>query len=273
MTRILRTGFLPRSLLVALGCVVVAATGCGAQSVADSTKTTAASVATSTNPSGLSSSDLIVSATIVPAPTPDAYGIPRDSTWEDVVTNAATGPETSAAEWEAELIGQADRTTAAANAAAPLEGVTITQAGSVAGMGLIEQGPFESASPAADGPNVVLSTADLTVRVASGLQALGLTEVSLSFEQHKPLGPAPLVVGEWNGDPAQFVQQHPYAAEEIDVSGAPIFLEVVDSSGSPIEAIGLLPMSNMTVSWHSPSISGCFTLSCPTTADPGGSTG
>lgn len=107
------------------------------------------------------------------------------------------------------------------------------------------------------------------LRVASGLAALGLTEVSLSFEQHGPVGPAPLVVAQWSGDATAFVQQHPYAAEEIDVSHAPIFVEVVDSTGSPVEAVGLVPMSGATFSWHSPAIPGCFTLACPMTADAG----
>jgi len=246
--------------LVALSVAWVSACGQGASSP---TRTPASAVPE------LGSGQLIVSTTIRPAEDPGSYGIPKNSLWVDVVFDAKTPTERVAAEWEGMLIAQGDRLKAAGADTAPIEGVSFFQQESVGPSTFVRNSPFESANPTPAGPNPHLSEQELRTQVDDWARKLGLVIVSVTFETHGDVGPAPLVVARTTGsDAVAFVQAHPFAVEEIEISDASAFADIVDKDGTSLEAVGIVPVSETTTSWHSPTVPGCFTAACPTEPEP-----
>ena len=206
---------------------------------------------------------------IHPADDPGAYGIPKESLWVDVLFDASSPAERVAAEWEGMLIAQSDRLKAAGTGTAPIEGVSFFQQEPSGSPTFVRSSPFESADPIPAGPNPHLSEQELRTRVDAWAQELDLVMVSLTFETHGDVGPAPLVVARTtSSDPASVVQAHPFAVEEMDISNVSAFAEIVDTDGTPLEAVGIVPISETTTSWHSPSVPGCFTAACPTEPEP-----
>jgi hypothetical protein len=244
---------MPIRLTTALVFIILA-TGCG------SARHVAKPGATDT----VSPAQFVVSATLGPATNPQGYGIPTDSQWLSVVVRGANPAEVVAGEWEGQLIAQGDRVAATQSGRAPVEGVTFSWQHSDGSIETLNGGPFESSGPA-QLPSEP-SQPDLDTAIRTGLSKLGLTLTSLAFEKHGQVGPAPLVMAGVTGDAKTFVTNHPFLAGELGTGEAPIFVELVDASGAPVEAVGMVPMSSATYSWHPPAW-GCFTHACP--ARPG----
>jgi hypothetical protein len=241
--------------------IVLLSAGCGQSSAAPGT------VAANPPSGSLSSASLIVGATLVPAPDPSQFGLPDNAQWEDVVIRTTDAAERAAAEWEGNLIAQSDRIASANSGGPVVGGVTFSEDNGAGNPLFLRASPFESADPLPAGPNVQLTESDIASRVDSWAQSAGVSVLSITYESHPPVGLSPIVVAQIGGDTTQFVGAHPNAALEVDMSGAPIFVELVDSSGSPVEAVGAVPMSGATEVWHDPSVVGCLLVSCATQPD------
>ena len=248
-----------------LGAIFLA-TACGSRENVSPTKQPRA--AHTVDASGLG--DLVISATTVPLNDPEGYGAPSGATWEDVVLKSIDEPTSVAAAWEGHQVALSARAQAVANGDPPVFGITYSYEGGTGGVVPLNGGPFGADSSA---PRENLTKGEMTNRIEDALARMGLTLDSLAFETEAGVGLAPLVVARLSGSPEQFVETHPLPAGEIDVGGAPIFIEVVDAQGDVLEAEGLVPESSTTITWRQPRF-GCAAGPCPpTVSSEGSSTG
>jgi hypothetical protein len=231
--------------------IVLVASACG--SAAQVGHRSAPSAGAMAGAESIGSDDLIVSTELVPLKDPGGYGAPAGSLWENVVYKDR-GPAISiAAVWEAQQIALSAREQAAQNGDSPVVGVTYIVQDAPGNQTALNGGPF--GGPPAK-PREDLTQDELVKRVTDGLERLGLSLDSIAFEDQPHVGLAPIVVSTLKTDPTAFADAHPTPAGEIDVGGAPIYLEVLDPNGQPSQAEGLVPLSSTTMSWYDPGL-GC----------------
>jgi hypothetical protein len=159
---------------------------------------------------------------------PSGMAAPTDSKWLDVTVPANVAPPDDVkATWETMLMAAAYEDQAASYGAPDIAGWTINDpAGSSKGTFFLQG----NRTP------VTQTTADAAAAIQANLQNLGLTELSISFEQ--PDGLAPIVIAQVE-DPAAWLAK---GYSESDIFGPDhyvgTFFELLDSNSDVVLAAG-----------------------------------
>jgi hypothetical protein len=215
-------------------------------------------------------STLVVSTSLVTPDNAEAWGVDSSARFEQVVTVSGDAATETEAAWAANLIALSERLAASKSGAPAVVGVRILHQGADGSEIGDYEGLFDSQRPIDDaaGPTPMTSTQQ-QVAITQALAGLGLTPRSIAFLQVPGLQQAPVVVATASGDGGDFVRSHPFAVRELSTGSGPAFLEVDDSSGHPVEAIGAILAAGITNFWDDPAF-GCFHTGCPPIANSAG---